>query len=325
MRHHLSASKNLVSLLEAFRGTKKARDSHKRSIQSPITVRSGLTALRTRWPELRGSNQSSPIFVFSAGWRSGSTFLQRWIMTNDCVLLWGEPYSHTAVIQSLAGQLKAFTQNWPWDEFFARSHDRPGDFSQEWIANLYPPLEDFIGAHVGYLEKLFLGPAFAYGKTRWGLKEVKLGIDHALYLHWLFPNAKFIFLIRDPYDAYGSYRKWRNWYRTWPDEPVFTATQFGALWKDLSTEFMRDHDKVGGLLLRYEELRMPETRSRLEKYLGLSLADAASLARVGGTGEETPRQRPGPAHWVPRMELLLLERQVQPVSLQLGYRRRQRQ
>lgn len=238
-------------------------------------------------------------------------------MTNDSLLLWGEPYCHNGVIQSLAGQLMAFTQSWPWDEFFADTHEGTGDLSKAWIANLYPPLADFMEAHIGYLETLFLKPALAYGKSRWGLKEVRLGIDHARYLQWLFPNAKFVFLIRNPYDAYGSYRKWRRWYRAWPDDPVFTATRFGALWKELATDFVANHGKVGGLLVRYEELRAPETRSRLEHYLGLSLADAASLARVGGTA--TPKQHSGRGHWIPRLEILLLKRQVAPVSMQLGY------
>lgn len=323
MRHDLSPSKNLALLVEAFRGTKGARDDHNRSIHSPITVESGLAVLRSRWPELRSSNQSAPIFVFSAGWRSGSTFLQRWVMTNECVLLWGEPYCHNGVIQSLSGQLKAFTESWPWDEFFAHSHDRTEDLSQEWIANLYPPLKDFMEAHVGYLETLFMRPALAYGKSRWGLKEVRLGIDHALYLRWLFPDAKFIFLVRDPYEAYGSYRRWRCWYRTWPHEPVFTATRFGALWKELTSDFVTNHDKVGGLLVQYEELRTPATRPLLENYLGLSLADAASLTRVAGT--QAPQRRERRAHWVPRLEALLLKRQVEPVSLKLGYRVPQRQ
>lgn len=317
MRHDLSPSKHLALLIEAFRGTKRARDDHSRTIRSPISVESGLGALRARWPELRSSNQSAPIFIFAAGWRSGSTFLQRWVMTNECVLLWGEPYSHAGILQSLAEQLIAFTQSWPREDFFASTHRGTEDLSKEWIANLYPPLVDYMEASIGYLEGLFLKPALAYGRGRWGLKEVRLGINHALYLQWLFPRAKFIFLIRDPYAAYGSYRKWGNLYRTWPDEPVFTATRFGALWKELATDFATNHDKVGGLLLRYEDLRTPVTRSRLENYLDLSLADAASLARVAGTG--TSQRHQGQTHWVPRLEALLLKRQVESVRQELGY------
>lgn len=320
MRYDLSPKKNFALLVEAFWGTRAARDKHSRSVHSPITVQSGLAALRARWPDLWSSNQSAPVFIFSAGWRSGSTFLQRWMMTDESILLWGEPYCHANLIPSLARQLEAFTQSWPPDDFFADRYDCAEDLSQAWVANLYPSLADFMNAHIAYFEKLFLEPARTFGKTRWGLKEVTLGVDHACYLQWLFPNARFLFLYRDPYHAYSSYRKWRDWYRIWPSEPVFTATRFGAVWRELAADFVENHSKVGGLLLRYEELQTHATRSQLEDYLGFRLGKPSSLARVDGTGAANcDRAR---SHWTPKLETFLLKRQVEPVSAQLGYRAR---
>lgn len=317
MSHDFSPKKNLALLLEAFRGTRAARNEHSRSLNSPGTIESGLALLRERWPDLQSPDQTSPVFIFSAGWRSGSTFLQRWVMTGKEILVWGEPYCLAGLIPSLSGQLKAFTQSWPEDKFFAASHDRAEDLTKTWVANLYPSLSDFMNAHIGYFEKLFIKPALAAGKDLWGLKEVRLGVEHACYLQWLFPNARFLFLYRNPYHAYGSYRKWRNWYRTWPDEPVFTAARFGAIWKELAADFLQNHHKTGGLLLQYEELRTQATKSRLEDYLGYRLADASSLGRVSGTGAYNRAQ--GSAHWIPKVEAFLLKRQVEPVSLQLGY------
>jgi hypothetical protein len=318
MSHDLSPRKNLALLVEALRGKPAARDEHRRILSSPPTIESGLASLRGRWPDFHSSDQSRPVFIFSAGWRSGSTFLQRWIMTGEDILVWGEPYRHAALIPSLAGQLKAFTQRWPKDRYFAAFDDRPDDLSNTWVANLYPALSNLMKAHISYFENLFLKPALAAGKSHWGLKEVTLRVEHACYLQWLFPNARFLFLYRDPYRAYGSYRNWRDWYREWPDEPVFTATQFGALWKELARDFLQNHQKTGGLLLRYEDLQTQQSRSRLEDYLGIELADAASLTHVGEPGtKERPQDR---SHWVPKLERLLLKRQVEPVSLQLGYR-----
>lgn len=319
MSHDLSPQKHLALLLEAFRGTRTARHEHSRRMNSPVTIEAGLALLRERWPDLQSTDQSAPVFIFSAGWRSGSTFLQRWIMTCKDILVWGEPYCYAGLIPSLAGQLKAFTQHWPQDEFFVACHDRAEDLAQTWVANLYPSLSHFINAHIGYFNKLFLEPALAAGKASWGLKEVTLRVEHACYLRWLFPKAKFLFLYRDPYDAYASYRKWRNWYRAWPSDPVFTASRFGALWMELATDFVKNHHKVDGLLLKYEELQTGTTRSQLEGYLGFPVGDASSLARVdsahvSGFGR-------GRSHWVPRLEKLLLKRQVEPVSLQLGYHR----
>lgn len=320
MKQNWSPEKNLALLVEAFRGTRAARDDHRRNLSSPITVQAGLAALRERRPDLRSPNRSAPIFIFCSGWRSGSTLLQRWVMTDQHTLVWGEPYGHAGLIPSLAGQLKAFTQGWPQDDFFATGQDLDENLSQAWVANLYPALMDFMNAHIGYFETLFLKPAIAAGKDRWGVKEVRLNVDHACYLQWLFPNAKFLFLYRNPYHAYSSYRKWRSWYRTWPDEPIFTAGQFGAVWKELAADFIENHHRVGGLLLPYEELSTQLTKSRLEDYLGFPLADTSSLERVRGTGASNLAQKH--LHWIPKLETLLLKRQVEPVSLRLGYRYR---
>lgn len=318
MKQALSPKKNLVMLTEALWGTREARERHRQSMLQPIGIHSGLSAIRSHWPDLHSPNQTEPIFIFSAGWRSGSTFLQRWIMTGEKVMVWGEPYRHAALIESLAEQLKAFTPDWPVDDFMIRGDERERDLTQQWVANLYPSPANFMDAHIGYFEKLFRGPALELGKDRWGLKEVTLSVDHARYLRWLFPNAKFLFLCRDPYGAYGSYRKWRSLYRTWPTDPVFTATRYGAIWRDLAADFVANHEDVGGLLLRYEELQTPETKVRLEDYLGFRLADASSLARIGD--RHGPKRTQTHAHWMPKLEAFLLKRQVEPVSLQLGYK-----
>lgn len=314
----MSLKNNLGLLVEALRGPRAARREHNRNLGSPATIESGLALLRARWPDLKSPDQSAPVFIFSAGWRSGSTFLQRWVMTGNNILVWGEPYCHSGLIPSLAGQLKAFTPRWPQDEFFAAYHEDGGeDLTQGWVANLYPAMSDFMNAHIGYFERLFLEPALALGRTRWGLKEVTLRVEHACYLRWLFPNARFLFLYRDPYRAYASYRRWRGWYRSWPDEPVFTAAHFGALWKQSTTDFLENHSKVGGLLLRYEELRTQSTKERLEHYLGVLLADPSSLARVDGAGAADRRY--SRSHWIPKPEAFLLRRKVEPVSRRLGY------
>lgn len=318
MKYGWSPRKNLALLTEALWGTSAARERHRRSLSLPIDIQSGLRAIRTHWPALHSPNQTAPIFVFSAGWRSGSTFLQRWIMTGGRVMVWGEPYRHAGLIQSLAGQLKAFTSDWPMEEFFSGGDEHGRDLSQAWVANLYPSPVNFMAAHIAFLERLFLEPARQLGHDRWGLKEVVLGVDHASYLRWLFPNAKFLFLCRNPYEAYGSYRKWRSWYKAWPDEPIFTASRFGGVWRELAADFVENHQKVGGLMLRYEALRTQETRVRLEGYLDLQLAEPSSLPRVGSTGASASRVG-SHSHWIPKLEALLLKRQVEPLSRQLDY------
>ena len=36
--------------------------------------------------------EKGPVFLFSAGWRSGSTLLQRLITHGGEVMMWGEPF-----------------------------------------------------------------------------------------------------------------------------------------------------------------------------------------------------------------------------------------
>jgi hypothetical protein len=96
----------------------------------------------------------------------------------------------------------------------------------------------------------------------------------------LFPKARFLFLVRDPRDAYASYRPRGPWFFRWPDLPVRGATAFAGVWSRLAGDFHRHHREVGGLLLRYEDLER-ET-SRIREHLGLQVAAPSALAREPG-------------------------------------------
>jgi sulfotransferase family protein len=319
LKRQLSPSAHLRVLREALSGTPRARRRHAEHTATPATVEAGLAAIARRWPSLASPQTSEPIFILSTGWRCGSTFLQRWLMKDTDILIWGEPYRYSQPIHLLARQVSAFAQaGWPPDFFFADQYSDEADFTQEFVANLYPSMEEFLGAHIAYFERLFVAPAARFNRARWGLKEVSLTVDDACYLKWLFPKARFIFLYRSPYHAYRSYRQWRDWYRSWPDEPIFTATSFGKWWKELTADFVRHHEKVGGLLVQYETISKPETRKRLEDYLGVTLADPSSLPRVRNLVE---RDATGDDNrWVPKVERFLLKRAIEPVGTELGYR-----
>lgn len=306
--------KDLATLVEAAIGTKNARALHATSMACPRSVEAALCTITKRWPAVKSTSTAAPIFILAAGWRSGSTFLQRLVTSATSVLIWGEPYRHSAIIDSLAGQLRAFTDEWPLDEFFVDTFRDP-DLSQQWIANFYPSLADLIAAHVAFLERVFAEPAQKFNARRWGFKDVTSTIDHACYLHWLFPKAKFIFLYRNPYHAYRSYYRFRYFYRTWPAQPVFTPGQFGETWKDLTTDFIKGHAKVDGLLLRYEDLHTTAARKSIEDYLGCTIANPDSLSRITNTAGKNAS-----SSWAPKLHYWLLKRKVQPIASELGYR-----
>jgi hypothetical protein len=234
-------------------------------------------------------------------------------MTDD-LLIWGEPYTHNAIVDTLSSQLKAFNAHWPLAHFFVSQHNKD-EFKNSWVANLYPELQDFRSAHTAFFDQLFARPAAALGCSRWGLKGVLLTAEHAVYLRWLYPHAKFLFLYRNPFDAWRSYRRWRRWYRRWPDQPVHTPTEFGQLWYELTGDFLRRYDEVDGLLLRYEDLTAPQTRTRIENYLERPVTAADGLERIKGT----PRKAKFNQGYLPKIEKMLLARQIEPLASALGY------
>jgi hypothetical protein len=309
----LSLVKDLMFAYEAFRGKQYAREQHARTKISAATVETGLGAVGKRWPDAGSTSEDNPVFILSAGWRTGSTFLQRIVTSADGVFIWGEPYRHSSPVQSLSGQIRAFTEEWPGDDFFVDAFEH-ADLTEQWIANLYPAMQDLLEAHLAYFDRLFAEPARRSGARRWGLKDVSLKVADAQYLQWLYPRAKFIFLYRNPWHAYRSYYRWRDLYRTWPDQPIFTPRKFGEMWRELTADFVDNYEKVDGLLLRYEELKNADTRQRLEQHLGVKVEDPAALQEIGNARAVKPASQ-----WVPRLDYGLLGRKVARLAGKLGY------
>ncbi|MEO0491631.1 MAG: hypothetical protein AAFZ49_19075, partial [Cyanobacteria bacterium J06659_2] len=134
----------------------------------------------------------APIFICATGWRTGSTLLQRLVMSSGEALIWGEPYSDTMPSHALFSHLRAFKSDYPYDGCFQPiSSDDVQALTTTWTACLFPPVQALYDAHQSFFIKLLQDPALKQGFKHWGMKEVRLNIDQALYLNWLFPNAKF--------------------------------------------------------------------------------------------------------------------------------------
>jgi hypothetical protein len=219
-----------------------------------------------------------PIFLLAAGWRSGSTLLQRLIVSSGEALVWGEPYGRAGILPALARATMTFQPDWPADAAIAGEHPlRSASLHEQWIANLYPEPRSLRAALRALLDELLMTPAKRRGFARFGLKEVRLSATDAEWLEWLYPDARFVFLVRNPWDAWAS-MKGHTWYWRWPDHPVSTAHSFAQVWSGLLATF-RHWQRPSGVFLRYEDLRRPDfDLDPLREHLRLARIDSSVRA-----------------------------------------------
>lgn len=199
-------------------------------------------------------SDEQPIFIFSSSWRAGSTLLQRIVVSDANVLVWGEPYDKSNPIQMMSNMLLPINPTWPPKGFY---RDKFNNLSDQWIANLYPNLEAMLLAHKAFLKTLFIDSVDKKGFANWGLKEVRFGLKEILYLKLFFPNAKVLLLNRELCEAFSSYRSFSknmHWYDTWPDKPIYSAYKFAKHHKRLNKDFLQIKEKVNGLVVDYDAM-----------------------------------------------------------------------
>lgn len=304
----------LRSISDALRGPAQARAAHRQALKLNPGIRLGIRQLQALCPTPENPADDAPIFLLSAGWRSGSTMLQRLLMSDPHVLIWGEPYDECGLVQALADCAKGFRPGWPPADYF---HDgRPGsELSGEWIANLFPSLDDWRRSQRALLDTLFAEPARRAGAHRWGIKEVRLTSEHALFLRWLYPNARFLLLYRHPLEAYRSYCSFgRSWYEFFPDQPMFTPRAFGAHWQRLMQGFLDDAQELDAMLVKYEDLVAGRFElETIDCHLGITTDHTVMTRKVRGTMNAAEKGH------VNALERWLLRRAVGSLASQLGY------
>jgi hypothetical protein len=278
------------------------------------SVHEAIQTIDQRWQLSTAEVADSPIFIFSAEWRAGSTLLQRLVNSDRRVLIWGEPFHKGNFVQCLSDSLRSFTPNFPPEDNFINSKNFVGSedhLFRRWTANLYPEMEALVAAQRAFFQTLYQQPARDRGFERWGIKEVRLTMDHAYYLKWLFPQAKFIFLYRNPYKAYQSCHTWRNLYLRWPEEPVVSPEVFGQAWNDMVSGFQAGYTAVDGLLIKYEDFCQGDPSvSVLSDYLQLDLDADAMKRRIGSQAKKVP---------LSPNQMQRLKKVVDPLATSLGY------
>jgi len=287
------------------------------------TITSGLASLSKRFDLIPQPPANAPIFMLASAWRSGSTLTQRLLVSSNQVLMWGEPYDHSSLIRRLAESVAPFDERWPPDPYIVAPDDPPS--ADKWIANAYPDPDYLVGAHRAFYDRLFADAAHEAGYGRWGLKGVRLDGEHARYLNLIYPDAKFVFLHRNPYDAFLSYRLLHDirkhsywWYHRWPDDQVSTATHFGEIWTRLTSSFLDNVEAVGGTVIAYEDLIRGSGVDRLERATGITVDHSILERRVGGTSQQRGEWE-GVAQELRQDEIADLQATTGRLARRLGY------
>ena len=251
-----------------------------------------------------------PIFLLSAGWRSGSTFVQRLICSDPRVLIWGEPLEDRLIVPRLHAMLASFT---PHDGHIKYAIDSlRGELSEEWIANLNPGYCQLMRAHRAFFDTFLESGKHRQERPRWGMKSVRLTAHHALYLKLLYPRAKFIFLVRNPLDSWKSYRG-RTWYGSYPDFKVDNIFKFCSHWRYLAASFLKGANPINAKLMRYEDIRNDDNLiTELEMFLGVNINREVIDKRVGSSfGQHKSNHR-----WLDRV---VIKQIAGKTARQLGY------
>ena len=218
-----------------------------------------------------------PVFVFGSGFRTGSTLLQRLVMSDRRTWLWGEPWDRSSPLIKLLSMWAPVGEDWPTDDHF-NVPDRPW---AEWVAVTSPPPERLLEVQRSFVRQFLAPPSGPW--SNWGLKEVRMAGPEVEWLLTLFPAARVVLGVRDPWDAYASYAARSGWYRRWPHGRIDDEGQFATMWAQLAEDFLALRDRSQCLLVRHEDLREGGAVDALRQHLGTDLDATVIEDKVRGT------------------------------------------
>jgi len=237
----------------------------------------------------------APVFVCALGWRSGSTLVQRILMTDPTLAVWGEPLDRIGLVSRITDLLGVVRPDWPPPHHW-HTHRPSVDLARDWVANLSPDAADFRAGLVAQLDAWLAAPTRRRGFARWGVKEVRWSADEARVLRWLYPAARFVLVARHPLAAYASLNhlgldaEGPGYWLRWPDRHIATLEDYGRFWNRMAVGWSRAAGELGAEQVRYEDLVAGRIDMvALGQRLGLRLQpDIALAARVGDDPHTAP-------------------------------------
>jgi hypothetical protein len=205
-------------------------------------------------------------------------------MTDPSVLIWGEPMNRMLLVSHLTEAIAAVDERWPKDEDWIANREG-ADLAREWVAVLHPDAEGIQAGMRALLDAWLGAPARARGAARWGAKEVQWSGADGLVLRWLFPNARFLVIVRHPVSSYYSMRNFGPVTIGQAFAAHLPGRSYGRVWNDLALSWQIVGERLGATLIRYEDLIEGRIDiGALGASLGLNLDARVALgAQVGGS------------------------------------------
>jgi hypothetical protein len=261
-------------------------------------LEAALGALDAAAQTARPAPEDDPIFVCAIGWRCGSTLLQRILMTDPKVFVWGEPLDRLGVLSRLAEIVEGAGPDWPPPDHWVGDWSKV-DRTGGWIANLSPDAGDLKAALRALLDTWLAQPARREGFERWGVKEVRWTGVQARVLRWLYPSARFVVIVRNPIAAYASMRAvglhapGPGFWVRWPDRHVSDLDAYARYWNELALSWSPAAGPLDATVLRYEDLITGRVDlGALGARLGLALRPALALdVKAGAAPTAAPLPR----------------------------------
>lgn len=151
-----------------------------------------------------------PIILLSPG-RSGSTLIQRILNTSNNLTIWGE---HDGILIDIARSYNKIMYNPTLERFYfsRKSEIESSDIKGSYIdyKKNINWLNSFEKDNTKKLYKSFISDLLNQGEcdrsSKWGFKEIRYTINDQVVemMIDLFPESKFIFSVRNPYDIITS-------------------------------------------------------------------------------------------------------------------------
>lgn len=246
-----------------------------------------------------------PVFVLGCTFRSGTTFVQRLLISTGQVFVWGENVGIVEELERIVRKLDS------WSGISAGQRE---DFAQtgtdSWIANLNPPGKDpALRAVRAFFDAYYGAPSAQRGVPRWGFKEVRDTGRAARFLLEVCPDARVVLLVRHPRAVLASMAT-SAWYAH-----AGSAQGIAQAWIDNVRAFLDLRDPRAGLFRLEDFGTQPEpTLARLA-----ALVEIDRLAFDVGVLSSVVRGSTREPQLGPEERAALADPQLRPLVAALGY------